>query len=165
MAEVRGSWTLDRGIAKRWEACGLDATFRSYWTIADVGDYEPLSDTEARPGTPKPYCIYKKDDPVIQGHHTGSYEDPHTKEQQLQQIGVTFTVHAENTTTEYGKDIAEALIKQVMTAFDPGTAKLDILPDQQIVVYRGADSHMRTGDEEWAWFVIYEYLIDATYNN
>lgn len=164
MAQTRASWTLDVGIAKRWEAAGLDALFRSYWTASNAADFEPLSDTEARPGTPKPYCVYEKETPVIEGHHSGAGDTPHLVNQQLQRIGVQFTVHAENTSSEYGKDIAQALMTEVMAAYDPGTDALDIAPDCQIVIFRGPDFHIREGDEEWAWVCMYDYLIDATYN-
>lgn len=59
MAETRGSWTIDEGIAARWDASGLDATFRAEWDDSQA-DYQPLNDEEARPQTPTPYCVYEK---------------------------------------------------------------------------------------------------------
>jgi hypothetical protein len=160
MATTRGSWTLDEGIAARWEAQGLDATFRAEWPAGNTG-YAPLNDGEARPETPQPYCIYEKSQPLIVGHHTGAVGG---EAQQLQQIEVQFTVHAKSTNNESGKAIAKRMMTAIMTAYDPGTTKLSILPDCHIVVYRGADFHVREGDEEWAWTVLYEFLIDTTYN-
>ena len=161
MAETRGSWTIDEGIAARWDASGLDATFRAEWDDSQA-DYQPLNDEEARPQTPTPYCVYEKGTPNIVEHHTGAASGG--EHQQIQEIPIQFTIHAQSTASESGKLIAKRMAKEVMTAFDPGTDILTIDPDCHIITYRGPDFDVRTGDEEWAWVILYDILIDTVYN-
>jgi len=161
MADTRGSWTIDEGIAAKWESAGLDTTFKNEWPAGN-GAYQPLNDQEARPETPTPYCIYEKFDPIIIGHHTGSRSG--SEHQQIQRIPVQFRIHAKTTSSESGKAIAKRMATAVMEAYDPGNDRISIDPDCHLVVYRGPDFHTRLGDEEWVWVCMYDFLIDATYN-
>lgn len=161
MADVRGSWTVDEGIAARWKSSNLDAVFRAEWDAGNDG-YLPLNDEEARPETPFPYCVYEKGEPDIVQHHTGAASG--ADHQQIQRIPVQFTIHAKSTASESGKQIAKRMAVEVITAFDPGTDSLTMTPDCHIITYRGPDFDVRTGDEEWAWVILYDLLIDAAYS-
>ena len=161
MADTRGSWTIDEGVIRRWELENLDAEFRAYWSDPSAMQYSPLNDGEARPTPPGPYCVYEKQIPIVEGHDSGRSS---ATTNQSQRVTVQFTIHAKSTAALSGKAIAKALAEKVCAAFDPDRGPLDIAPDSLVETIRGADWHIREGDQEWAWVVTYDYVIDSVYD-
>lgn len=160
-AETRGSWLLDRAINARWDDRGLDARFRDYQQDVDAVEYEPLNDTEARPTPPGPYCVYEKGTPTVLGHSGGTTP---TTERQYLRVPLQFTIHAKSTATASGKEIVTTLAKLVAAAFDPENEALCMEPDAHVNTFRGPDFCIREGEDEWAWVLMFDVEIDATYN-
>ena len=164
MAPVpRGSWTLDEAVKKQWDDSGVETKIREYWPVADkTATYYPvLHDGEARPVPPGPYVVYEKMTPVVIGHMSGM--DGVQSENQLQSVLLQFTVHAKSNSSISGKYVARKIAGLVADAFDPDTSPWPIEDDTMVSVLRGPDFHVREGDEEWAWVLQYEVMIDATY--
>jgi len=162
MVTTRGSWTLDEAITKRWDEDALEDEFKAEWRNTKDTNYPVLHDGEARPTPPGPYCVFEKDIPVILGHMSGADVIRSDTENQLQEIGFQFTIHAKSTATESGKVICIRLAKKVAAAFDPDRP-LDFEDDYFVVAKRGPDFSAREGDTEWAWVLQYEATIDAEY--
>lgn len=159
MAETRGSWTIAEGIARRWSAKGLDATFRSYWSDPASFDQPVLHDTEARPAPRGPYCTFEQQEPVPIENHNGTTSTTYRK---IMMVAVQFEIHAKTSGSSTGKAIARDLAKEVAAAFDPGAGRLDISPDEHITTVRGPDFPIREGDTEWKWVLVFEITVDAT---
>jgi len=160
---TRGSWTLDAAIAQRWDDAGLDTAVKLEWPVADraIDKYQALSDGFASPTPPGPYCVYEKSVPVVWAHmsgHTGAQ-----REDQLQQILVSFRIHAASTASESGKTKCVRLAKLVAAAFDPDTSPWEMTDDKIVIATRGPDFSSREGEDEWVWVLQYYVMIDAEY--
>ena len=159
--ETRGSWTVDHGIARRWQREKLDAAFVAEWPGGVDSGYTPLNDQEARPETPFPYCVYEKGITRVVERHSG--RDILT-ERAIYIVPITFTIHAKETVSRSAKQVAEDFAKLVKTAYDVGTDLLDIRPDCHLETYDSSDFDTSTGDGEHAWQLEFELLIDGTLN-
>ena len=161
MAETRGSWTVDEGVALQWAAKNLDATFRSYWAAGNDG-FTPLNDTEARPNTPHPYCVYSAGTGRVVARSSGLVRDSKKREEA---IPVSFTIHAKPVGALSAKSVAKELAKRIKSAFDPQN-RLDFTPDCHITtLIQTPDFGVREGDNEWMWVVSYDFHIDITQNS
>jgi len=160
VALARGSWTVSEGIKTLWDSAGLDANFRTEWTV-NTTDQEPLHDGEVMGTPPGPYCVYEVGDPSPITHQSGHGSD---EEIQTLRVPVRFRIHAKTTATETGKIIAIRLAKNIVDAFDP-PATLTITPDTHVETIRDGDFHTREDAKTWVWVIQYDFIIDAVYNS
>jgi hypothetical protein len=165
MAAVRGTWTIDEGIAARWSAKSLDDRFREWWptdaTSADDSHYPVLHDTEARPTPPGPYCVYEHGAGATEQRHSGLTTSTNNE---IHRIPLQFRIHAK-TQNLSGKFIAKELAKYVVAAFDFNAGYLDIEPDKHVNTFRQADFPIQEGDQEWSWNLQYDLIVDVAYDN
>lgn len=167
--EVRGSWTIDEGVKRRWDEKSLDDRFREWWptdpTSADDSHYPVLHDEEARPTPPGPYCVYEKSEGSTQQRHSGKTS---ITENEILVVPVMFRIHAKSGMfsggTRSGKDVAKELAKHVAVAFDQSAGPLDIAPDRHVKTLRQSDFDVREGDTEWVWVLRYDIEVDAEYD-
>jgi hypothetical protein len=161
---IRGNWTVDEAINMRWDDADLDSAIRNEWPAASKlsTKYQPLNDQEARPVPPGPYVVYEIMSPFVVGHMTGA--EGTQEENQFQRMLVQFTVHASSTATESGKARAIRIAKLIAEAFDPETFPWTMYDDAHVSVTREADFGVREDDDEWAWALQYNVMIDARYS-
>lgn len=157
---ARGSWELHKAIQARWTESGLDDTFRAESDNPSDTSIPVLHDTEARPNTPFPYCVYTIKAMSPDGHSSG--RTLNTAQQYLRAM-VTFTIYASQRGNESAKSIVYRMAKEMSGAFDP-PFKLDMETDKHLATIRDVDAAQRLDDDEWAWSVSYIFIIDATYN-
>ena len=154
MAEIRGPWNLHRAIRDRWFDGGVDAAF-----LAASGNvttnYPTLDDSEQRPEPPGPYCVFEVGDETPQMRSGGTSTNTFSSYESTQ---VTFTIYGRTKTQVV--DMA----KEVAQAFDPKNPLTIGGGDGCIYSRRVGSTGARTGDEEFSWILVYEYLIDATYD-
>jgi len=159
MATEAGTWRLDEAIAAHWESRGLDTDFRAEWLDPTAMEYEPLHDGMARPEPPGPYCVYEKDEPEILARMTGI--DNSGDDRELQRWTFRFKVHAQDTSSESAKSIAQRLAKKIAAAFDPHNA-IQFDGVAHVVTERGPDWHDQEGEQEASWTLQFSILVDAT---
>ncbi len=162
LPEVRGRWLVDQGVAARWKSAGISDKIKAYWPASKRTRYPALHDEEARPRVPHPYVVYESADPTITGHSTGK---ANALEQQYEDVAIVFKVHAKSTSARSGRSIAIEIAKCIKEAFDPGTDRLDLTPDNHLCTIADGDYHEREGDEEWLWVIEYTIRLDATYRH
>jgi hypothetical protein len=163
MAEpTRGTWQIHQGIVTRWNAAGLDATFRREWRDPNNTQYLVLHDTQANETPPGPYCVYEVGLPIVIGHSTGRADASVHTEIQTQSITAQFRVHAADTGNESGKKIAIRLATAIASAFD--NQFLDFGYDKHIMTEKGIDFGTFEDDNEYVWAIPYIWLVDAALN-
>ena len=169
VTEIRGTWTIDEGIGRRWSEKFLDDRFREWWptdpTSSDDSHYPVLHSQEARPTPPGPYCVYETPTGDIQQRHTGVTG---ATENVIETVPVMFRIHAKSGSfsggAKSGKEVAKILAKEVARAFDFSAGYLDISPDHHVNTLRQPDFNVREDDEEWVWILQYDFIIDAQYD-
>ena len=165
----RGSWTLDEAVLTRWRTANLGAAVREEWPTDDKDSqyYSTLHDRIAEPEPPGPYVVYQKSTPIIRGHMTGSTGV--SRFNQFQQITFQLRIHARDrqpsgtTPGSSAKDICVAIAKKIVAGFDPETMPWTIYDDAIVSVTRGPDLDVAEGEDECAWFLQYDVLLDAEY--
>jgi hypothetical protein len=160
---VTGQWDLHQAVVTRWAAAGLDTLFENEWPAAKRTQYSALSDTKAKPDTPFPYCVYEIGEPQRLGHSTGVGDATTFKQYVKHQL--QFTVHAEQTTTEDAKTVAQRMMALVAAAFDPKTRSLwEFNVDRLMSIELFSDFGTEEGDMDTnhAWVRIYEVNLEKT---
>ena len=166
------SANIDSAIATRWRQKNLNALFRQFWTNPAESAYWPLNDTEARPNTPMPYCVYEKGTPIRNGNSTGRECEPENLIEYWQQ-SITFRLHAATKTTgphanRTGKDILREIIGQgypdgygVLGAFDDFAGRLTMGGnDTHSHTETGGDFHTREDDDVWVWVLQFDIFFE-----
>lgn len=156
---ARGTWNVDKAIVSHWDASGLDAQFRRFWSGRGVTEYPVLHDREARPQPPGPYCVFEIDQATIDHHSTGPPGDNPHLEHQVLRVPLQFTIHAIGDAATSGKKVAVTLASRVADAYDD--ARLDLSEDSQVALIKEPDFGAREGDEHWMWVVPYTLVMNA----
>jgi hypothetical protein len=152
---ARGSWSVAEAVKKRWDSKSLEDQFRALWgDKRDDPRWLALNDTEARPETPTPYCIYEQGESRPRTNMTGKTA---STSQQIQDVPIQFTVYGRTKTQ--AKDFA----KLVAGAFDK--ADLDMQDDALVTIIRGSDFSARADDKTWSWTIQYTVRLIGTYQS
>ena len=157
---MSASWTIDRAIKARWNQQGLDALFRAFWADPATREFHPFNDTEARPNTPMPYCVYQAMQGFRTSRSTGAVCEPHKSIEYLT-FPVQFSIHATQHKGRSGKDIAYELLGRpnsgdvlndgygLLKAFDDSAGRLEMEgEDRHIQTHIEGDMAMREDDNE-----------------
>ena len=166
------SATIDQAIAPRWRQKNCNALFKQFWTNPAESKFHPLNDTEARPLTPMPYCVYEKGTPIANGRSTGSQCEPEN-EVEYWILPVTFRLHAATPASgphfgRTGKDILREIIGQsypdgygILGAFDDYSGNLNLGGnDRHSQTITGADFHTREDDDVWVWVLQFDIYFE-----
>lgn len=151
---MSGSTSLQAAIATIWEASGLNAAFQAYWSVANRSLFMTLNDGEAAPGTPFPYCVFKATRPNVRQRMTLSGK----QSRQIVDQPVEFVIHAKQTDTLSGKEVAGTLMVAVLKHYgghetvEPYDLSFRALQTQ----YQG-DWSEQEADDIWAWHI--EYMV------
>jgi hypothetical protein len=155
---MSGSVLLDKAVKERWQDHALDALFRSYWPTPATMDFHPLCDTEARPNTPMPYCVFEAGQGFRTARSTGgSCESEFSVEYWT--IPVQLSIHAAKTNGRSGKDISVELMGRgnpdgfgLMKAFEDAAGRFDLGErDRHIQTHVEGDIMMREDDDVWKY--------------
>jgi hypothetical protein len=162
MTAVTGTWNLEAAIVSCWEEQGLDAAFKAYWSEANKAKFLTLSDTEARSGTPWPYCVFKAERPNALGHSSGT--SGNTTERRYINVPVQLDIRAKGISGgSDGKTIAVTLAKLVAAAYDR-KANWSVEQDYIQQVRRVTDYSTREDDEVWLYTLLYEVRLDQVFD-
>lgn len=172
------SANIDSAIAARWKSRNLNALFKQFWDNPAEDKFHPLNDSEARPQTPMPFCIYEKGTPLRQSGSTGAQCEPENHIEYWVQP-VTFRLHAatpKSTSRWYGrtgKDILREIIGQsypdgygILGAFDDYAGLLTLGGnDVHSHTETGADFHQREDDDVWLWVLNFDIFFERHRQN
>lgn len=156
---------LHSAINTAWNASGLDATFRALWPAEyAAADFPVLHDQEAAPGQPFPYCVMGESGSSTQVRMSSEVHE----KREVRDIAWMFTVHSNaiDGDARTSKEIASDLIEEIMKQFGGHPT---VVPAQPITLVNGKhlitqyvnDAGIRTGDDEYSWFVSYIFRIDV----
>jgi len=105
---------VQTAVNAAWAAAGLDAHFTAYWTAAEIANNAVLSEREAAPGQPFPYCVMETDAPRTLQRMSWS-----SGKREFREVGVTFNIHAklESGSGLSAKQLAAQLAEELMKVF------------------------------------------------
>lgn len=153
---------LAQGLCTTWADSGLDAKFKAYW-LNGGNEFYSLHDQQAVASQPFPYCVFEQQAgntvtrmSRIRGQTSGRMEQ--------RQIPLEFTIHARSVGQETAKEIASYLAEEVIKVFGghPEEVPAVIGLTHGTVLRVQYETHFgtREGDQEYAWVVRYQFLID-----
>ena len=154
-------WTA---INRAWDASDLNEHFRSFWpSTVTTADYPVLHDQEATPHQPFPYCVLTMEKPRTITRMTGNKRG---KKQEMRDVLVTFAVQADTSGTNSAKQMASALVENVMKVFGGHPS---FAPSQPITLSSGghlitqyqSDWCERTQVYKYQWSVTYLFRVDV----
>lgn len=156
---------LHRAIMAVWNAVGIEAEFTKLWNPADIAVFSALSDTEASPKQPFPYCVFQQSPGTttarMSGHSIGENHE-------IRDIPWEFRVLAKQRANDPrdAKDIAADLVDFVMQKFGGHpTVKPPLIPQLNngsfLISQYQTDFPIRVGDAEWSWTVQYLFRLDV----
>jgi hypothetical protein len=166
--------SIDKAIYRRWNAQGLEAKFKAYWSDPTESAFHALNDTDAPANTPMPFCLYERGMPFRTARSTGSECEP-ANYVEYWTIPVQFTVKAptrgrgSNNFGRSGKDICAELVGQsepdgsgILKAFDDATGALDFSDtnDRHVQTILQADYSLKEDDDVWAWVIMIDIEIE-----
>jgi hypothetical protein len=159
---MSGSWNIDRAVQSRWTEKGLDAKFRAFWRDPSETKWPVLGTGEARPQAQMPYCVFEKTVPLKTAESTatpgeGGYAIEYWT------IPISFRIHAarRSTPARSAKDIAAAMAKEVVLAFEDDAGVLDIDDgDCHLETVVGPDFDTREDDDVHVWVVQFEVHVE-----
>jgi hypothetical protein len=171
------TWSLLDGIARQWDTYDVPELdddgnalrvvegtvadqFKDYWADPDDNRYDPLHLDLAQPTPPGPYCVVEVLDAEPESHMSGTTSGLY--ERQIVMPTVQFTVHAKDTDSTSGYEIATRLARIVADAFDPGN-QLILEGDCHVNTIRGPRLPAREQEEEWQVVLRYDFRIDSEY--
>lgn len=158
---MSASWTIDKAIKLRWNEHQLDQLFRAFWDDPADTKFLPFNDTEARPRTPWPYCVYESMQGFRTSRSTGAVCEPH-KSIEYWTFPVQFSIHASRNNGRSGKEIAYELLGRpnsgdapndgygILKAFDDSAGRLAMEGDDvHIQTHVEGDIATREDENEW----------------
>lgn len=153
---------LHRAIHSLWTDSGLDGSFKAYWTEADQARYLTLSDGEATPGTPFPYCVYLQGSPSVDSRMT----DVEAANRMLVDVPWTFRVYTTDQAGKSAKQTAADLVELIMSVIDgdPTTgrkpAELTLNTGSFLESQFQRDYGAQASDGFYAWTLDYVFRLD-----
>lgn len=153
-----GAADLMSSLATAWDSSGLDASFKALWTDPTDANYAVLSDVEAAPDQPFPYCVaeFSKGDTKerMSGHGMTKWETRDTM--------LTLNIHATEIDEDLrsAKQIAASLAESVMEQFGGHPT---ISPQSSLTLVNGGvvltqyqtDYGVWTDDAMYQWIISY----------
>jgi hypothetical protein len=156
------SLDFQKGVFRLWEDEGLDALFKSTWTDDQKQSFLSMSDGEASPGQPFPYCVVEFSNPTNAGRSSGSCANDETRE--YSEIAFVFNVYAKHTQATPAKIAAGELASRVLKVFggSPTESPKSIsIPHGTVLLCQYVtDGPEKVGDQEYRWTISYLALID-----
>ena len=106
---------LHKAIYQRWQSSGLDGFVKAYWSNDNRSRFITLNDTDAAPGTPFPYCVYKQSATQVVDRMSQAPETIGTPaiNRNILLVPWTFQIHAENIVSTEGPMSAKAVVQLV----------------------------------------------------
>lgn len=144
-----GSASTLKAIRDRWLGRDLNAIFRARRSDSNHAA-EVLNDTEARPGTPRPYCVFEQNPGSVRSRMSGKTID---EGQEIRNVRIQFRVHAQT------KSVAAELAEAIMDAFD--NAPLTLERGAHLLCQYQNDFAAREDDTGWRWLIDYLILVDV----
>lgn len=153
MSDQQGSWSLQAGIRRQWNAEKLDEHFLTRWPHAKRGDYLALSDSEVEGAAPLPYCVYTAM-PAVRVTGTGGK----TAATQIctYNASAQFNIHAES------KPEAALLAQRIVAAFGPDK-RLDLAPAAWVQTWLQSEFGVKESDKHYLWVLEFVFQFEATY--
>ena len=155
---------LCKAINTAWDATDLNTTFESYWSDTS-GYFYVLNDQEVPEGQPWPYVVM--DQPSQSVDHRSSSTTENSK-REVRNIEVRFNVHVSVNADESSdpKTLAATLAEEIMKKFGghPTTSpSVTITLDNgnHLITRYMNDFGVRTGDDEYQWVVVYNFMVDV----
>jgi hypothetical protein len=159
-----GAADLHEGIVTAWTNGALNADFNQYWTAAERTRYPVLSDGEAQPGHPFPYCVFEIGPSVTVTRMTSPNAD---EKAEIRDVPLTFRIYTASISGDArsAKQIAAAMAERVMRIFGghpsqvPGPVTLS--NGNFLISQFQSDFGIRVGEDEHQWTVQYTCRIDV----
>lgn len=158
MSDFLPDAALQAAVNAKWDEAGLTTIFKEKWP-EPTADFDALHDSEAREGTPWPYCIVEfgagaVDSRMSHGPSAGQNPQP-TKKNRIDNIDWQFRIH------DKSKTRCAKMVKIVSDAFEGFRPTLSAGRHMQTV----ADPPFgaRNGDSEWVWVIPFTTTIDQEY--
>lgn len=155
---------LWHGLNAAWDASTLDATFKALWPDPSDTDFEVLSDKEASPGQPFPYCVVEMAPPSKASRMSGGVDSL----REIRDAQVTFNVHAamRDGDARAAKDIAAYLVEEITKVFgghptQAPSAAIALANGKLVETTYDTDYGVRTDDDEYQWILRYNLRADA----
>lgn len=156
------SLDLHRAIVKLWDDFSISDSFTDHWSAGDTDEYIALADTEARPQTPLPFCVYELTE--VDVDHRSSGLDGDSRVREMHQFDLSFHVYAQQVAGQSAKSLAGELAEAIIAKYGghPTIAKEEMtLTDGGIpLVQFENDFGVPVGDEEHHWLINYRILAD-----
>ena len=160
-----GQADFTKGVVALWRSSGLDAKFSSLWdeSASRTGEFRVLSDSEAAPGTPFPYCVFEISEPQTTSKSSGKHVDRRQREYRNQSL--TFNIHARDSASTPAKNLAAELMEEVAAVFGGHPTKIpseiELEHGAPIVCQYLRDYGVRTGTQEYQWVIQYSVDLDV----
>lgn len=151
---------LHNAIYSIWSTSDADAAVRTAW--GGTTGYPTLHDGEATPGQPFPYVIFEIGSLSVTSRMSGREA---CKKQQIQDVPVTFRIHAEQSVAKSAKENAITIAEEVLKVFGghpttPPTAINDMTYGAHLITQRLNEYGLRTGDTTYLWTIEYGFRLD-----
>ena len=128
-----------------------------------AADYPVLHDQEATPGQPFPYCVMGESGSSTQVRMSSATHE----KREVRDVSWMFTVHATSVDGDgrTAKGIAADLIEEIMKQFGghPTTVPVQTITltnGKHLITQYVNDAGIRTGDDEYSWFVSFLFRLD-----
>ncbi len=136
------SGAVVEAVVAAWDAAGIDALFLAQRQAGPNQNDQVLHDTQAKPGTPFPYCVFTQE--RIGGVQIRMTADGGATNE-VRVTRFAFTVHGASKPA--CNQLAEA-IALAMQQVGAGCVFQPLFVD---------DMGWQEGEEEWAWIVLYDF--------
>ncbi len=151
-----------KAIVARWDEAGLDNEFIN--RSSGYSGFAPLSDGEAAPGQPWPYCVFRQlDSGGPEARMTGRSNASGTN-QRHQRVPIMFEIYAKPTDASSAKEVAADLAGHVLNAYgddENGQHLLTLDVGEHFQTQMQNEYGLKLDDDEHQWTIVYDFLIDT----
>lgn len=154
---------VQRAVFQLWENSGLDDFLKSDWSVGDKSQFLSLSDEEASPGQPFPFCVIEFDDSFIVSRSTGGCGSWSGRE--YREMPFVFNVHTKHLGPTTAKTAAREIAERIMQVFgghpEVKPQPLSLTHGNVLLCQYQRDYSRKTGDQEYQWVVQYNVATDV----
>lgn len=158
------SFDFQKGVFQLWEDEGLDTLFKATWAESQKESFLAISDGEASPSQPFPYCVVEFSNPIINSRSSGS-SCANDETREYSEIAFVFNVYTKHTQATPAKIAAGELASRVLEVFggSPTVSPKSIsIPNGAVLLCQYVtDNPEKVGDQEYRWTVSYLALVDS----